>query len=135
MTSYTSHGQDTNLKQHHKQVNLSKNKKIDSQKTLEVIEKMKLARIGNYKKWNTIIKKINNDEALNSIQSEYFSTMTRIYKNSSITTRSKIYHTKLSPEDEKPPCKECGDDSTYYCNMNDQYFCTIHVVGHDKNEI
>ena len=133
--NYTIHGQDTNLKQHHKQVNLSKNKKIDSQKTLEVIEKMKLARIGNYKKWNTIIKKINNDEALNSIQSEYFSTMTRIYKNSNITPKSKIYHTKLSKLDEKPPCKMCGDDSLFYCNMNDQYFCTVHIVGHDENEL
>ena len=42
---------------------------------------------------------------------------------------------KLSKEDEKPPCKECGEDSLYYCNMNDQYFCNIHVVGHDKNEV
>ncbi len=32
-------------------------------------------------------------------------------------------------------CKECGEDSLYYCNMNDQYFCNIHVVGHDKNEV
>jgi len=45
-------------------------KQIDSQKTLEVIEGMKLAKIGNYKKWDRIIKKINNDEALNSIQSD-----------------------------------------------------------------
>ena len=128
-------GLNTNSKQHRKQTNLSKNKKIDSKKTLEVIEKMKLARIGDYKKWEAIIKKINDDQALNSIQSEYFSTMTRIYKNSNITPKSKIYHTKLSELDKKPPCKMCGEDSLYYCNMNDQYFCTVHIVGHDENEI
>ena len=110
-------------------------RQIDTQKTLEIIEKMRLAKIGEYKKWESIIKKINNNEDLNPLQTEYFSNMTRIYKNSNITNRSKIYHTKLSDLDEKPPCKECGEDSLYYCNMNDQYFCNIHVVGHDKNEI
>ncbi len=30
---------------------------IDSQKTLEVIERMKLAKIGEYGKWETIFKK------------------------------------------------------------------------------
>ena len=109
-------------------------RQIDSQKTLEIIERMKLAKIGDYKKWKAIIKKINSDEPLNSFQTEYFSNMTRIYKNSNVTSRSKIYHTKLSENDEKPPCKMCGNSSTYYCNMNDQYFCTIHVVGHDENE-
>ena len=82
-----------------------------------------------------ISEKIKNDQVLNPEELKYYSNLTRIYKNSSITTRSKIYHTKLSPEDEKPPCKECGEYSLYYCNMNDQYFCNIHVVGHDKNEI
>jgi len=108
---------------------------INSEKTIEVIERMKLAKIGNYKKWELIIKKIKNDQILNPEELEYYSNLTRIYKNSSVTSRSKIYHTKLSPEDEKPPCKECGKNSSYYCNMNDQYFCNIHVVGHDQNEI
>ena len=108
---------------------------IDSEKTIEIIERMKLAKIGKYKKWESMIKKIKKDQELNAEELEYYSNITRIYKNSSITPRSKIYHTKLSELDEKIPCKECGDDSTYYCNMNDQYFCTIHVVGHDKNEI
>jgi len=107
---------------------------IDSQKTLEIIEKMKLAKIGDYKKWRAIIKKISRNEPLNPLQTEYFSNMTRIYKNSNITTRSKLYHTKLSEHDEKPPCKECGKNSKFYCNMNDQYFCSIHIVVHDKNE-
>jgi hypothetical protein len=107
---------------------------IDSQKTLEIIERMKLAKIGEYKKWSAIIKKVKNDEPLNPLQTEYFSNMTRIYKNSRIK-RSKILHTKLSEHDEKPPCKMCGENSLYYCNMNDQYFCTNHVVGHDENEL
>ncbi len=108
---------------------------MDSQKTLEVIERMKLAKIGEYKKWESIIKKIKNDVPLNQGELEYYTNLTRIYKDSTITSRSKVYHAKLSEQDEKPPCKECGEDSTFYCNMNDQYFCTIHVVGHDENEI
>jgi hypothetical protein len=88
---------------------------IDTEKTLEVIERMKLAKIGEYKKWKIIIKKIKNEQPLNQGELEYY--------------------TNLSKEDEKPPCKECGEDSQYYCNMNDQYFCTIHVAGHDENEI
>lgn len=109
-------------------------RQIDSQKTLQVIERLKLAKIGDYKKWKVIIRKIKNDEPLTPFQTEYFSSMTRIYKNSNITNRSKIYHTKLSEHDKKPPCKECGENSGFYCNMNDQYFCSIHIVGHDENE-
>jgi len=108
---------------------------IDSEKTLEIIERMKLAKIGNYKKWESIIKKIKNEQSLNPGELEYYSNLTRIYKNSNITSRSKLYHTKLSELDEKPPCNTCGENSLYYCNMNDLYFCTIHVVGHDENEI
>ena len=108
---------------------------IDSEKTLEIIERMKLAKIGNYKKWESIIKKIKNDQSLNPGELEYYLNLTRIYKNSNITSRSKLYHTKLSELDEKPPCNTCGKNSLYYCNMNDLYFCTIHVVGHDENEI
>ncbi len=111
------------------------NTPIDSEKTIEIIEKMKLANIGKYRKWESMIKKIKNNQTLNPEELEYYSNITRIYKNSSITSRSKIFHTKLSELDEKPPCKECGKDSLFYCNMNDEYFCTIHVVGHDENEI
>ena len=107
---------------------------IDSPKILEIIERMKLAKIGKYDKWQVIIKKIKNEQPLNSGEIDYYTNLTRIYKDSTITYRSKIYHTKLSEQDEKPPCKECGENSLYYCNMNDQYFCTIHVVGHDENE-
>ena len=109
-------------------------KSIDFIKTLDIIEGKKLAKIGEYKKWNTIIKKIKNKEDLNLSDLEYFSNITRIYKDSNITSKSKVYHTKLSDHDEKPACKICGKNSEYYCNMNDQYFCMIHVVGHDENE-
>ena len=107
---------------------------IDSQKTLEIIERMKLAKIGKYDKWQVIIKKIKSEKPLNPREIEYYTNLTRIYKDSIVTNKSKIYHTKLSEQDEKPPCKECEKNSLYYCNMNDQYFCTIHVVGHDENE-
>ena len=107
---------------------------INTEKTLEVIERLKLAKIGDYKKWEAIIKKIKNDVPLNPAELEYYSNITRIYKDSAVTIRSKIYHTRLSEHDEKPPCNKCGDISEYYCNMNDQYFCIIHVAGHDENE-
>ena len=109
-------------------------KLIDVNKTLEIIERMKLAKIGEYKKWNVIIKKIKNQKDLNPSDLEYFSNISRIYKDSNVSSRSKVYHTKLSEHDEKPACRICGNNSAYYCNMNDQYFCTIHVVGHDENE-
>lgn len=111
------------------------NHSIDYKKTLNMAERMKTAKIGEYKKWEAIIKKLRNHKDLLPSESEYFSSFSRLYKNSSTTTRSKNYHTRLSKEDEKPPCKTCGVNSDYYCNMNDEYFCTIHVVGHDKNEL
>ena len=83
-------------------------KPMDSEKTIEVIERMKLAKIGKYKKWESMIKKIKNEQILNPEELKYYSNLTRIYKNLVVTSRSKIYHTKLSLEDEKPPCKECG---------------------------
>ncbi len=108
---------------------------IDLEKTMEIIERMKAAKIGKYRKWQAMIKKMKNGQILNPEELEYYSNITRIYKDSNITARSsRAYHTKLSELDQKPPCKECGKDSLYYCNMNDQYFCTIHVVGHDENE-
>ena len=72
---------------------------IDSGKTLEVINRMKLSNIGEYKKWKVIIKKIKNEESLNPGELEYYSNLTRIYKDSGITNRSKVYHTKLSELD------------------------------------
>ena len=110
------------------------NHSIDYKKTLDMVERMKLAKIGEYQKWEKIIKKLKNQEDLLPAESEYFSNFSRIYKKLAPTTRSKNYHTKLSKHDEKPPCKTCGDNSEFYCNMNDEYFCIIHVVGHDENE-
>jgi len=109
-------------------------KSIDVIKTIDIIERMKLAKIGNYKKWEVIIKKIKNDGNMDPSDLEYFLNLTRIYSDSNISNRSKIYHTKLSENDEKPSCKICGKPSLFYCNMNDQYFCIIHIVGHDENE-
>ncbi len=108
---------------------------LDSEKTLEIIEGMRFSKIGKDKKWEKITKKIKNKQSLSLRETEYFTNIARIYKTSKITNKSKIYHHKLSEEDEKPPCDICGEKSLYYCNMNDGYFCTIHVVGHDKNEI
>ncbi len=51
---------------------------IDSKKTLEVIERMKLAKIGKYKKWEAIIKKIKNEQSLNPGEIEYYTNFTRI---------------------------------------------------------
>ena len=68
-------------------------KPIDSEKTIEIIERMKLAKIGKYKKWEVIIKKIKNDQILNPEELEYYSNLTRIYKKLEVTSRSKIYHT------------------------------------------
>ncbi|MGB0855901.1 MAG: hypothetical protein ACPGQP_02600 [Nitrosopumilus sp.] len=110
------------------------NNQIDSKRTLEVIERMKHAKIGEYKKWQAIVKKINSEQPLDIEEVEYYTNLTRIYKDSNISKKSKIYHTKLSEQDEKPPCSSCSKNSLYYCNMNDQYFCSIHVVGHDENE-
>ena len=111
------------------------NHPFDFQKTIDIIERMKLAQIGEYKKWEKLIKKIKNEEELSPSDLEYFSSFTRIYKDSRKHFRSKNYHTRLSEQDEKPPCKSCGEESQFYCNMNDEYFCTIHVVGHDENEL
>lgn len=110
-------------------------KKLDQTKTLELIERMKLAKIGEYSKWESLSKKLNNGLELNAEELGYFSSFTRIYKESKVTPRTKIFHVKLSEQDKKPPCKSCSADSLFYCNMNDAYYCTVHVVGHDENEL
>ena len=52
---------------------------LDLEKTLEVIEIMKTAKIGKYKKWESMIKKIKNYQKLNPEVLEYYSNVTRIY--------------------------------------------------------
>ena len=106
----------------------------DSKKTLEIAERMQLAKIGEYKKWQKIINKIKDNQPLDLAEYRYCANMARIYKNSNTSSRTRIYHSKLSEQDYKPICQICDQESSYYCNMNDQYFCTIHIVGHDENE-
>jgi len=96
---------------------------------------MKFAKIGEYSKWELLIKKINDGYDLTQEETRYFTSLTRIYKENKITPRSKIFHIKLSEHDKKPPCKSCGNESLFYCNMNDAYYCTAHVIGHDENEL
>ena len=108
--------------------------KPDKKKTLEIIENLKISRVGEYKKWQKLARKINDNSELNPEEYNYIATMSRMYGQSK-AKRSKIYHTKLSDIDEKQPCKACGKESNFYCNMNDEYFCSIHVVGHDENEL
>lgn len=107
---------------------------MDKKDTIDIIEKLNHANIGNPKLWKKISQKIRNDLDLTDKESEYFAIQTRIYKGGTVSRRSKIYHTKLGDNDEKPPCRSCGHESLFYCNMNDSYFCDLHVVGHDENE-
>lgn len=106
---------------------------LDREKTIEIIERLKLAKIGEYEKWQILIKKLNGGKQLNAEELGYFSTLTRIYKNSNVSARSKIYHVKISEDDK--PCETCGKESSFYCNMNDAYYCVLHIVGHDENEL
>ncbi|MDX1596353.1 MAG: hypothetical protein R3327_05375 [Nitrosopumilaceae archaeon] len=108
-------------------------KRPDKKKTLEIIEKLKTTRIGEYKKWQKIAKKIKEDVELNPDEYYYIATLSRTYGQ--IKVKSRIYHTRLSDIDEKQMCKSCGNEAQFYCNMNDEYFCSIHVVGHDENEL
>ena len=100
----------------------------------EIINELKNANIGEHRIWESINKKIKTEVPLDLEDIKYYSRLTRIYKNSTVTRR-RIYHTKLSEQDEKPSCHLCKNYAEYYCNMNDQYFCITHVVGHDENEI
>lgn len=107
--------------------------KTDWAKTLEIIESLKGARIGEKSRWNRISKRIKEYEKISKEDLEYFARLARIYKDG-VRTRSRTCHFRLSKDDDKPPCKSCGIESDFYCSMNDAYFCQVHVVGHDKNE-
>ena len=108
---------------------------MKTDETINLIERMKLARLGEYKKWDSIVKKIKTGKELTDSDLNYFTRLTRIYKEGRTSSRTKIYHTKLGELDQKPPCKMCSENSLFYCNMNDSYYCAVHVVGHDENEI
>ncbi len=107
---------------------------VNPEYTIDIIEQLKAAKIGNYTKWKKLIKKIQNYEKLNEAEISYLTTFTRVYKNSKITARSKILHVKLSKEDQRPKCQSCEEKSDFYCNQNDAYFCKTHIIGHDNNE-
>ena len=77
------------VKGHHSSKLNSMNQPIDVKNTLEIIERMKFARIGEYRKWERIAKKIKNDQNLSASELEYFTTFTRIYKNLGASNRSK----------------------------------------------
>ena len=106
----------------------------DSDKTQDVVKQIELAKTGRYKKWKAVVKKAKRKQELNNKEVKYYSNAAKTDKNTTTIHKSKIYHIKLSEYDEKHPCNLCGENSSYYCNMNDQYFCTVHLVGHDENE-
>ena len=102
---------------------------------LDAINTMRGAHIGHEKKWRKISKKVSTDVPLNPAESEYYTRLTRIYGNKPEQTHAgRHYHTELSEQDHRPHCSECAEQSWYYCHMNDQYFCRLHVMGHDPNE-
>lgn len=98
----------------------------------EAIDNLISSGIGEPKKWEKISKKISNYERLTESDIMYFKRMSRIYIEPKKVSR--IYHQKLSEEDQKPPCIMCGQNSLFYCGLNDSYFCQTHVIGHDENE-
>ena len=108
----------------------------DTDKTSDRTKRqIELAKTGRYRKWKAAVKKANNKKSTKDGETRYSHPYTAKTHQRSVTAHSnKTYHIRLSEYDEKHPCNLCGEDSTYYCNMNDQYFCTIHLVGHDKNE-
>lgn len=106
---------------------------MDAAETMDIIARMKLAKIGEYSKWEEIAGKIMDGDALTAEDAKYYARMTRIYRGTRGAPR-KTYHTRLSEHDAKPPCRACGSESMYYCNMNDEYYCQAHVIGHDENE-
>ena len=63
---------------------------INSKRTIEIIERMKLAKIGKYKKWQLIIKKIKNDQILNPEELKYYSNLIRFNKNLSVQVEVKF---------------------------------------------
>jgi hypothetical protein len=54
--------------------------------------------------------------------------------NKPVWLASRSYHRKLTAEDKKPICSLCNQTSLYYCIMNDEYYCSNHILGHDENE-
>lgn len=101
---------------------------------LNAIKQMSDSHVGDQRKWDKITKKIFSDVPLSHAETEYYARLTRIYNRTGPRAVRRHYHTRLSDLDTKPRCTACGKQSQYYCYLNDQYFCEIHVVGHDPNE-
>ncbi len=107
---------------------------VDPRGTIELIERMKLARVGEHARLERLAKKIRNMQALGEDEVEYLARFARVYNGSGVTSRSRILHVRLSEEDQRPRCQVCEEKSEFYCNQNDVYLCAAHIVGHDENE-
>jgi len=107
---------------------------VDPKTTIELIERMKVAKVGEYDRWVKLAKKIKGRQALEEDEIDYLARFARTYRGPGVTSRSRILHVRLSEEDQKPKCLMCGEKSEFYCNQNDAYFCAAHIVGHDENE-
>ncbi len=110
------------------------NRSSNSNKTPDTTEQIELAKTGRYRKWKAVVKKAKSRDSTSNKDVMHHPDAASHGKNNVTAHKNKAYHVKLSEHDEKYPCDLCGEDSSYYCNMNDQYFCTVHLVGHDKNE-
>lgn len=108
---------------------------IDPEATAEIIEHMRASKIGDYAKWGRLAKKIRDARELSPEEQDYFTRFARVYDRSGVTARSRIFHVRLSDEDPRPKCCQCGQASEFYCNQNDVYLCGAHVIGHDENEL
>ena len=102
---------------------------MDTQRTADIIEKMRLARIGEYAKWEIMLGKLENGLRLDGEEFAYVTSMAATYKNGNVRRRTKYYHRPIDPNDSVPSCNECGKKSAYYCVMNDVYYCQKHLMG------
>ncbi len=107
---------------------------VDPGAALEIIERMRLARIGEYRRWCRLASRIKRSGEVSADDAAYLARFARVYDGARRGTRTRIYHVRLSEEDERPGCQTCRRESEFYCNQNDAYFCAVHVVGHDENE-
>lgn len=106
-----------------------------AQMALDAVKLMDAAGIGHRTKWDKIARKVHSGTPLSPAETEYYTRLTRIYRNPAAGSRTgRNYHVELSELDPKPACAECGGRSRHYCHINDAYLCDVHVVGHDPNE-
>ncbi|MDI1495201.1 MAG: hypothetical protein K8823_507 [Cenarchaeum symbiont of Oopsacas minuta] len=108
---------------------------VDAKRTVDIIEKMRLARIGEYTKWERMLAKLEHGDMLSGEEITYVSTMASTYRHGNVKRGTKFYHRPIDPMDSVPSCTNCGQKSAYFCCMNDAYYCKKHVMNHDDNEI